>query len=857
MHQGQRLLTTFALIFMLLIIPGGSLELKDVRASSPDPGEESGPYNVTESNITYLDREGNTIKAKLFYPEQMDGAPYPAIVFGEDYNLSLDVTKIIQGFQYRWLAEKITSWGFVMLFPKYTENTPTTITLNDNYNLWVNQTYDSICYLLNETKKGSSHLYNRVDKERIALMGHGGGGAISIVEASFDKRVRCVVSLSPTDKYTFLTFTLYKPPYPTEHVKHLTPIPLQIQVGDEIEGDLPYPFNIGEINRKNVFAEPIYNIAKSPKELIIINQGNHYAFLDNYDFLNQKNISLHYSVSFLKYYLYNENDYYEFLTENVEGIVNSEVRQEGLEKIIQNIDVIYDGKNAPFEIDLKNGEGKIDVFANITPRGIGFGSSAVKVIILPPEGDSFENYLVYNDNYDQNAGYYFGTFSINPLFPLGKYNLFVLAINVKGESFSSEPKTFTIMSSAKKPVAKLEVSKQIAETGDKITFNASKSFDEDNVEILRYNFSFGDGNYSGWIPKEEEIHYYSRSGIYYAFVKVKNEYGAESEESEKVKIIIDILPIARIDSNLTEIYVNETVTFDANDSYDKDGKIVEYFFDFGDGENSSWTNQPYIIHRYKEEGEYFARLKVRDDVGAESEWSKNLSIIVIKKEIPGNGEVNNDASSSSSKLWIIIVLFAIIIIVVGGGFLLRYVGKEEVKDKKTEMPIKEEKREKEEISKTLMEEKVDKKELLKSELKSGEEEIEWDEEVKPKKSHPPKIPIVVGKKPKVIKSMPKQKSLPQYKPYSLQTPQIGKTGRKKAIVHSRAIFIPKDSNLQKSSQPFYQKPKYEKKIEREEKKGLVIPKYKKVARTYDDLVFPDIEIGVPKKLDDKKKEDKK
>ncbi|AEF96512.1 PIP-CTERM sorting domain-containing protein [Methanotorris igneus] len=56
------------------------------------------------------------------------------------------------------------------------------------------------------------------------------------------------------------------------------------------------------------------------------------------------------------------------------------------------------------------------------------------------------------------------------------------------------------------------------------------------------------------------------------------------------------------------------VTFNASESYDIDGHIVRYVWDFGDG-NITNTTSPIISHKYKESKTYTVRLTVVDDDG--------------------------------------------------------------------------------------------------------------------------------------------------------------------------------------------------------------------------------------------------
>jgi len=66
-------------------------------------------------------------------------------------------------------------------------------------------------------------------------------------------------------------------------------------------------------------------------------------------------------------------------------------------------------------------------------------------------------------------------------------------------------------------------------------------------------------------------------------------------------------------------YKNELVHFDASASfYYRNWAITNYFFDFGDGTNSSWVSTPNVTHYYSDYGTYDIKLKVRNVEGYES-----------------------------------------------------------------------------------------------------------------------------------------------------------------------------------------------------------------------------------------------
>ncbi|MDI6846982.1 MAG: NosD domain-containing protein, partial [Candidatus Bathyarchaeia archaeon] len=79
-------------------------------------------------------------------------------------------------------------------------------------------------------------------------------------------------------------------------------------------------------------------------------------------------------------------------------------------------------------------------------------------------------------------------------------------------------------------------------------------------------------------------------------------------------------PTAILWTDKTLVALNQNVTFIGTDSYD-DGRVDQYFFDFGDGTNSSWTTLSLFTHNYSSTGTYNAKLTVMDDFGNESDGS--------------------------------------------------------------------------------------------------------------------------------------------------------------------------------------------------------------------------------------------
>jgi PKD repeat protein len=114
-------------------------------------------------------------------------------------------------------------------------------------------------------------------------------------------------------------------------------------------------------------------------------------------------------------------------------------------------------------------------------------------------------------------------------------------------------------------------------------------------------------------------------------------------------------PFARFTFSPKEPKVGESVTFDASQSSDPDGKIISYFWDFADGETAQGVT---TTHAFKKAGEYDVILQVTDDRGANTTLAKTVRVVppnqppvaiftVEPLEPTANQEVTFDASAAA------------------------------------------------------------------------------------------------------------------------------------------------------------------------------------------------------------------
>jgi len=147
----------------------------------------------------------------------------------------------------------------------------------------------------------------------------------------------------------------------------------------------------------------------------------------------------------------------------------------------------------------------------------------------------------------------------------------------------------------------------VGSVGSAVLFDGSNSFDPLGM-ILFYDWDFGDGNTaSGASP----THTYDDEGLYTVTLTVEDNDGL----TDTVTTLVDITvpdnspPVADPGGPYTGA-AGVAVTLDGSNSFDADGSIVLYTWDFGDGSMGAGASP---AHTYVTAGLYTVTLTVMDD----------------------------------------------------------------------------------------------------------------------------------------------------------------------------------------------------------------------------------------------------
>ena len=160
-----------------------------------------------------------------------------------------------------------------------------------------------------------------------------------------------------------------------------------------------------------------------------------------------------------------------------------------------------------------------------------------------------------------------------------------------------------------RPMARVGDSRFVS-IGETVTFDGSASTDDDG-RLLFYLWDFGDGT-----GDDQPVvqHTYWEPGTYEVNLTVKDEREAENGQSVATTTITVIpadnrAPVLDFPALLTTT-LHVPVRFDASAANDRDGAIVSYDWDFGDGASSSGA---VVEHRYDAPGSYDGSLVLTDN----------------------------------------------------------------------------------------------------------------------------------------------------------------------------------------------------------------------------------------------------
>lgn len=149
-------------------------------------------------------------------------------------------------------------------------------------------------------------------------------------------------------------------------------------------------------------------------------------------------------------------------------------------------------------------------------------------------------------------------------------------------------------------------------------FDASKSTDDGG--ILNYKWKFGDGKQdSGKVV----THRYGKGGNFIASLTITDNKGATVSAERFIEVDASKSPVARFTVSPTSGGLDTLFRFDATASSDPDGRITDYFWNFGDGTSARGEQ---VQHKFQRSGGFGVALTVTDNTREFNVFSKRVDV---------------------------------------------------------------------------------------------------------------------------------------------------------------------------------------------------------------------------------------
>jgi PKD repeat protein len=243
-------------------------------------------------------------------------------------------------------------------------------------------------------------------------------------------------------------------------------------------------------------------------------------------------------------------------------------------------------------------------------------------------GSNDEDGTITNYNWDFGDGQSGGGKKITHRFNRpGRFNVkLTVSDNDQGQTLASRDLE---VKDGKLPVAHFTVSPNEGDTQTLFRFDGSPSTDADG-RIISWDWFFSDGGRQKGRVAE---HRFRSVGQHDVTLVVMDDDRLESESQKRVKIR-GSAPVANFIVTPEVGNFQTNFTFDGSSSYDKDGSIRLYSWNFGDGTTGSGS---VVQHTFPAANTYRVQLTVSDDRGTSGSASRNFRVYDVDNPGPGPG----------------------------------------------------------------------------------------------------------------------------------------------------------------------------------------------------------------------------
>lgn len=245
----------------------------------------------------------------------------------------------------------------------------------------------------------------------------------------------------------------------------------------------------------------------------------------------------------------------------------------------------------------------------------------------------------YEWNYDDGSANDSGVSPSHIFSSSGTYNV-TLTVTDDGGNTNSTTKTVEVNDG---PTADIDYDPSDPEINEQVEFDGSGST-EGLDQIVSYDWYIDSAYYASGTTINPS---FGSKGVYNVTLIVTDDGGLSDQESVDVTVTDD--PAPSFTASSTTINAGDSVSFDASNSFDPDGVINSYDWDFGDGNSDTGVT---TTHTFTTPATETVELEVTDDSGRSATTDTTITVNPNAPELsnpsPANNEIVNKSSLSFS-----------------------------------------------------------------------------------------------------------------------------------------------------------------------------------------------------------------
>lgn len=280
------------------------------------------------------------------------------------------------------------------------------------------------------------------------------------------------------------------------------------------------------------------------------------------------------------------------------------------------------------DIEVIDRETEISAAAlNVNPSNLSDAGGVVdiRMAVLGPDGEALAGKpVVFSSNFGTLAGN--GSPILTDSNGVAADELFlsqipesISEVTVTGRVGTVEETATITITENQTPTPEILFSPENPRVGDTVFFSGETSSDADG-DIVRYHWNFGDGE-SG--EGHNVSHVFRQGKTYIVTLTVTDNLGAGASISEGVTVGENEAPVPAFTFSPSQPRVGDVIVFNASESQDPDGRILDYQWSMGNG---AFREGKTITYAYAGAGTFSVILTVTDDGGETAVLVKEITI---------------------------------------------------------------------------------------------------------------------------------------------------------------------------------------------------------------------------------------